>query len=78
MLDIIAIAPPRVLRSVFTSISPARLAVSSLGKPVMCKGILIALLALLCLTICDHYWSNGHYTAAAIMMTKQIARAYGV
>jgi hypothetical protein len=44
----------------------------------MCKGILIALLALLFLAMCDHYWSDGRYTAAAIVTTKQIGRAYGV
>ena len=44
----------------------------------MCKGILIALLALLFLTTCDHYWSDGRFTAVAIVMTKQIARAYGI
>ena len=42
------------------------------------NSILIALLALLFLTMCDDYWSDGRYTAAAIVMTKQIGRAYGV
>jgi hypothetical protein len=41
----------------------------------MCKGILIALLALLFLTMYDHYLSDGRNTAAAIAMTKQIGRA---
>jgi hypothetical protein len=44
----------------------------------MCKGVLIAFLALLFLAMCDYYWSDGRYTAAAIVMTKQIGRAYGV
>lgn len=47
-------------------------------KSVMCKGILIALLAFIFLTTCDYYWSDGRYTAAAIVMTKQIGRAYGI
>ena len=74
----ILIIAPRVPRPVSISILPARLAVSSLEKSAMCKGILIALLALLFLTMCDDYWSDGRYTAAAIVMTKQIGRAYGV
>lgn len=44
----------------------------------MCKGILITLLALLCLAMCDLYWSDGRYTDAAIVMAKQIKRSYGV
>lgn len=60
------------------SIFPARLAVSSLEKSAMCKGILIALLALLLLRMYDRCLSDGRYTAAAIAMTKQIGRAYGI
>jgi hypothetical protein len=44
----------------------------------MCKGILTVPLALLFLAMCDRYWSNGRYTAVAIVMTKQIGRAYGI
>jgi len=44
----------------------------------MCKGILIALTALLILVICDQCWTSGRYTMAGIAMTRQIGRSYGI
>jgi hypothetical protein len=44
----------------------------------MLKGFMIAAFALLFLAVCDHQVSNGKYTDAVLVMTKQITRSFGV
>ncbi|MEH2488812.1 hypothetical protein V1280_005385 [Bradyrhizobium sp. AZCC 2230] len=43
----------------------------------MLKGFMIAVLALIFLSMCDQYTSNGQYTDAVIMMAKQIRHSFG-
>ena len=43
----------------------------------MFKGLMAAIVALICTAQLDRYLSNGRYTDAATDMLRQIRRAFG-